>query len=68
MKTLDIVIDNLDYLISPDCTDTQFDYVDEIRDAIQYLKDYRMVKPLIDAISDQVHETASMFRRNANDQ
>lgn len=31
-------IDDLEYLTSPGCTDTQHDYYDEIRNAIKYLK------------------------------
>ena len=33
------VISDLEYLISEDCTDTQFDYVDSIQDAIAMLKE-----------------------------
>jgi len=33
------VINDLEYLISEDCTDTQFDYVDSIQDAIALLKE-----------------------------
>ena len=31
-------IDNLEYLISEDCTESQFDYIDEIEMAIEALK------------------------------
>ena len=31
-------------------------------DALELLKEYQEAKPLIDAISDSVHETAKMFR------
>lgn len=31
-------------------------------DALELLKEYKEAKPLIDAISDSVHETAKMFR------
>lgn len=33
-------------------------------DALELLKEYKEAKPLIDAISDSVHETAKMFRQN----
>ena len=33
-------------------------------DALELLKEYQEAKPLIDAISDSVHETAKMFRQN----
>lgn len=35
-----------------------------MRDALELLKEYQEAKPLIDAISDSVHETAKMFRQN----
>ena len=35
---LNEVIENLEYLISDSCTDTQFDYIEEIEIAIQALK------------------------------
>ena len=38
-----------------------------LRDALELLKEYKEAKPLIDAISDSVHETAKMFRRTVGD-
>lgn len=35
-----------------------------IRDAKELLKEYKAIKPLVDDISDQVHETAKMFRKD----
>lgn len=35
---LDEVIENLEYLVSDSCTDTQFDYVEEIEIATKSLK------------------------------
>ena len=35
---LDEVIENLEYLVSDSCTDTQFDYVEEIEIATESLK------------------------------
>lgn len=32
------ILDALNYLISDDCTDTQFDYIDEIKAAIQIVE------------------------------
>ena len=37
--TRDDVIEALEYLLSPVCTETQFDYCDEIRAAIAFLKE-----------------------------
>lgn len=34
------------------------------KDALELMKEYQEAKPLIDAISDSVHETAKMFRQN----
>ena len=39
-----------------------------VEDATELLKEYRGAKPLIDAISDQMHEAASMFRRTSKDE
>ena len=35
-----------------------------VEDADELLKEYRGAKPMIDAISDQIHEASSMFRRS----
>lgn len=37
--TRDDVIEALEYLLSPVCTETQYDYCDEIRAAIAFLKE-----------------------------
>lgn len=42
---MDKVVNALEYLISGDCCDTQFDYVDEIQQAINLLKGKAPVKP-----------------------
>ena len=39
------VIEALQYLISGECTDTQFDYLDEIEAAIAMLKEQEPVEP-----------------------
>lgn len=39
-------IANLEYLISEDCTDTQYDYVEEIKLAIDALEKQNAVKPM----------------------
>lgn len=39
-------ISDLEYLISGECTDTQMDYVDEIKDAIEALKMQIPRKPI----------------------
>lgn len=41
------VIEALQYLISGECTDTQFDYLDEIEAAIAMLKEQEPVKPCV---------------------
>ena len=43
------VIEALQYLISGKCTDTQFDYLDEIEAAIALLKEQEAVEPKRDA-------------------
>lgn len=35
-----------------------------VEDAVELLKEYRGAKPLIDEISNQVHDCAKMFRRD----
>ena len=51
------VIEALEYLLSPVCTETQFDYCDEIRAAIALLneqdKQLTMAKNLLKTIADQ---------------
>ena len=37
-KEIEEIIENLEFLISEDCTDTQFDYVDDIENAIEIIK------------------------------
>jgi len=45
--------------------DPALDCIDMTReDAIALLKEYRGAKPLIDEISNQVHDCAKMFRRD----
>ena len=39
-------IDNLEYLISEDCTDSQFDFVDEVKFAIEALEKQIPKKPI----------------------
>ena len=38
-------ISDLEYLISEDCTDTQFDYIESIQDALAMLKEQEAVEP-----------------------
>ena len=42
------VIENLKYLISEDCTDTQFDYSDEIEVAIRVMESQEDLRSKID--------------------
>lgn len=42
---LDEVIENLEYLVSDSCTDTQFDYIEEIEIATKSLKKQIPMKP-----------------------
>ncbi len=42
------VIENLKYLISEDCTDTQFDYADEIEIAIKVMESQEDLRSKID--------------------
>lgn len=42
---LDEVIENLEYLVSDSCTDTQFDYLEEIEIATKALKKQIPMKP-----------------------
>ena len=48
MKDRETVIEALQYMISGDCTETQFDYTDDIEAAITMLKEQKAVKPYID--------------------
>lgn len=43
---LDEVIENLEYLVSDSCTDTQFDYIEEIEIATKSLKKQIPMKPI----------------------
>ena len=43
MTDRDTVIEALQYLISGECTDTQFDYLDEIKTAIAMLKEQEIM-------------------------
>lgn len=43
MPDRDTVIEALQYLISGECTDTQFDYLDEIEAAITLLKEQKWI-------------------------
>ena len=47
--------ENLKYLISEDCCDTQMDYVDEIEIAIQALEKQVAKKPINDYVEDETH-------------
>lgn len=44
MKDRETVIEALQYMISGDCTETQFDYTDDIEAAIDMLKEQEAVK------------------------
>ena len=46
MKDRNDVIEVLEYLISEDCTDSQFDYYDDIETAVALLKEQEAVKPI----------------------
>ena len=46
MPDRDTIIEALQYLISGKCTDTQFDYLDEIEAAIAMLKEQEAVEPI----------------------
>lgn len=46
MKDRKTVIEALQYMISKDCTETQFDYADEIETAIALLKERKAKQPI----------------------
>lgn len=48
------VIDNLKYLISKDCTDTQFDYADEIEIAIRVMESQEDLRSKIDKAIEEM--------------
>ena len=50
------VIKNLEYLISEDCTETQFDYEDEIDIAIRVMKNTNDVYSKIDKAIEEIKE------------
>ena len=70
MKNIDHVILGLDYCcgdslyckLCPYDNHTFCKYT-LLKDASTLLKQYRAIKPLIDDISQQIHETTSMFRK-----
>lgn len=49
---LNEVIENLEYLVSDSCTDTQFDYIEEIEIATKSLKKQIPKKPVHDGCFD----------------
>lgn len=73
MPDINTVIHGLECCIlrNPDdkarCSDCSYEgnCVNRLKmDALKLLKEYRGAKPLIDAISDQLHDCAKMFRRD----
>ena len=50
------VIENLKYLISEDCTDTQFDYADEIEIAIRVMESQEDMSSKIDKAIEEIKE------------
>ncbi len=60
---LDEVIENLEYLISDSCTDTQSDYIEEIEIAIQALEKQIPMKPINKTKPD---DYASLAYENCN--
>ncbi len=60
---LDEVIENLEYLISDSCTDTQSDYIEEIEIAIQELEKQIPMKPINKTKPD---DYASLAYENCN--
>lgn len=63
-------VDNMNRINCADCpyymeNDTAMRCLNRLHDdALELLKEYKEAKPLIDAISDSVHETAKIFRQN----
>lgn len=55
---LNEVIENLEYLVSDSCTDTQFDYIEEIEIATKSLKKQIPKKPIF---SHNLSDTLSVF-------
>ena len=47
-ESIQEVVENLKYLISGDCTDTQSDYVDEIETAIRVIEKFEKIKHIVD--------------------
>lgn len=60
--TRDDVIEALEYLLSPVCTETQFDYCDEIRAAIAFLKEQ---EPITGDTSDGYHTFNELYHHRA---
>ena len=56
----DTVIEALQYLVSGDCTDTQFDYLDEIEAAIAMLKEKKHGETFI-VIDNKTGEEADTY-------
>ncbi len=52
------VIENLKYLISEDCTDTQFDYEDEIDIAIKVMESQEDLRSKINKAIEEIEELA----------
>ena len=50
--TIEDIIEALEYLLSPVCTETQFDYCDEIRAAIALLKEQ---EPRVMTLEEVIH-------------
>ena len=62
MKDRETVIEALQYMISGDCTETQFDYTDDIEAAIALLKEQEIKHPVCEKCGKKIdHIITSVF-------
>lgn len=61
------VIENLKYLISEDCTDTQFDYADEIETAIRVMESQEDLRSKVDKAIAEIKELYIEWENSTDD-
>jgi len=68
MKDRETVIEALQYMISGDCTETQFDYTDDIEAAIAMLKEQEAKYPVCEKCGKKIdHIITSVFNYDGSD-
>ena len=64
MKDRETVIESLQYMISENCTETQFDYTDDIEAAIAMLKEQKKMAEMIETLKIEIDILAQDISTN----